>query len=108
MVSYKPSKPIATIEPTNDTLSGRGGLALFVRYLSGICIYPILQKYFGFLRNSDKGLPIWNLFMQGMAVPNGSVACIPLYTSGLRNLGTNWSKSMCARTFYGSLPDGFR
>ncbi len=64
MVSYKPSKPISTVEMTNDTLSGRGGLALFVRYLSGICIFPILQDHFGFLRKSTKGLPIWNLFLQ--------------------------------------------
>ena len=64
MVSYKPSKPIATVESTKDTLSGRGGLALFVRYLSGIGIYPILQRFFGPLRKSKKGLPIWNLFLQ--------------------------------------------
>ena len=64
MVTYKPSKPISNVETTKDTLSGRGGSTLFVRYLSGICSYPILHKYFGSLRMSDKGLPIWNLFMQ--------------------------------------------
>ena len=64
MPSYKPSKPISTVQPTDDTLSSRGGLALFVRYLSGIAIYPIIGRHFGSLRKSRKGLPIWNLFMQ--------------------------------------------
>jgi len=32
---------ITRIEKTKDTLTGRGGLALFIRYLSGIGIYSI-------------------------------------------------------------------
>ncbi len=64
MASYKAAKPIANVEPTDDTLSGRGGLSLFVRYLSSIGIYAILERHFGFLRKSKKGVAIWNLFMQ--------------------------------------------
>ncbi len=49
---------------TGDTLTGRGGMALFVRYLSSINIYAILFKHFSDIRKSMKGNPVWNIFKQ--------------------------------------------
>lgn len=55
---------IDRIEKTDDSLTGRGGLALFVWYLSKISIYPLLKRLFGSIRKSKKGLPISNIFKQ--------------------------------------------
>ena len=58
------SAPIATVEITEDTLTGRGGLALFSRYLRGTGIFAHLERLFGALRRSGKGLPVSALFHQ--------------------------------------------
>lgn len=55
---------ISKLEVTNDSLTGRAGLNLFVRYLDNIGIQPILQQLFGRLRKSSKGLPIFEIFKQ--------------------------------------------
>ncbi len=55
---------ITKIEVTPDSLTGRAGLNLFVRYLDSICIQPLLQHLFGRLRKSSKGLPIVDIFKQ--------------------------------------------
>ncbi|MBA3612782.1 MAG: IS1380 family transposase [Nitrospirales bacterium] len=55
---------IAQVDTTSDTLTSRGGLALFVRYLSQIQIAPLLEEAFGSLRKNRKGLPLWALFQQ--------------------------------------------
>lgn len=57
-------RKINKIEKTSDTLTGRGGLALFVRYLSGIGLYPHLKRLFGSIRKSQKGVPVCNIFKQ--------------------------------------------
>ena len=43
----KKSNTIDDIGITTDTLASRGGLTLFVHYLSGINLYPELEKRFG-------------------------------------------------------------
>jgi hypothetical protein len=48
---------IASIEVTPDTLTGRTGLALFARYLDQIDLGWFLNRWFGPLRKSAKGLP---------------------------------------------------
>jgi len=58
------SAPITKVETTSDTLTGRGGLTLFSRYLRGIGIYPHLEHLFGPLRKSDKGVGVSALFHQ--------------------------------------------
>ncbi len=76
---FKSGCRINKVDVTGDTLTGRGGMALYVRYLSETGIYPILS---GFslhkqltcctknaggcypLRRSKKGLPVWNIFKQ--------------------------------------------
>jgi len=64
MNKYEGSQPISKVEITNDTLTGRGGLTPFVRYLSGINIYSLLVENFGHIRKSKKGIAIWNIFKQ--------------------------------------------
>jgi len=52
------------IEITTDSLSSRGGLSVFVRYLRGIGIDPLLHRLFGSMRKNSKGLPVEALFKQ--------------------------------------------
>jgi len=52
------------IEITSDTLTGRGGLALFSRYLRNLEIFPHIDRLFGSMRKSSKGLPVTVLFHQ--------------------------------------------
>lgn len=61
---FKSKGRINKVDLTEDTLTGRGGLALFVRYLSSIDIYSLLLGCFPNLRKSRKGQPIWNIFKQ--------------------------------------------
>jgi len=61
---FKSSSRITKIGVTSDTLTGRGGLALFVRYLNNIGIYSILTESFGHIRKSSKGEPGWKIFKQ--------------------------------------------
>jgi len=63
-IDFKSKGKINKVGVTEDTLTGRGGLALFVRYLSKIDIYPLLLSSFPWLRKSGKGQPIWNIFKQ--------------------------------------------
>ena len=55
---------IDAIAITQDRLTGRGGLALFSRYLSSIKIDSHLERLFGSMRRSGKGLPVTVLFKQ--------------------------------------------
>ena len=55
---------ISKLETTNDTLTSRGGLALFVKYLETIKIVALLLEKFGRLRKSSKGVTLQNLFVQ--------------------------------------------
>ena len=63
---WKSKCGISRVEVTNDTLTGRGGLALFVRYLSKIQIYSLFSEHFGVIWKSAKGLAAWNIFKQIM------------------------------------------
>jgi len=64
MRKSKFSRKINKLDTTSDTITGRGGLVLFSRYLENIGIFDLLEKEFGFFRKSSKGLPIWLLFKQ--------------------------------------------
>ena len=63
-IAFRSKCKINAVDVTEDTLTGRGGLALFVRYLSQVNIYGHLFEAFGHLRRSEKGKPIWNIFKQ--------------------------------------------
>jgi hypothetical protein len=56
--------PISAVGITEDTLTGRGGLALFSRYIRNVEISVHLERLFGPLRKSGKGLSISALFHQ--------------------------------------------
>ena len=55
---------IDNIDVTNDILTSRGGLSLFVRYLRGIALYPHLERLFGAVRKTAKGQPVCEIFKQ--------------------------------------------
>jgi hypothetical protein len=55
---------INKVDVTEDNLTGRGGMALYVRYLSNVGIYPLLLSLFGYIRKSKKGQPVCNIFKQ--------------------------------------------
>ena len=55
---------ISEISTTSEKLSGRAGLALFVAYLHNIEIFPLLDRFFGTIRKTKKGLGIFELFKQ--------------------------------------------
>ncbi len=63
-IRFKSKCKIDKVDVTEDTLTGRGGMALFVRYLSKINIYALLLGSLPHLRKSKKGQPIWNIFKQ--------------------------------------------
>jgi hypothetical protein len=58
------SNVIDRVEATSDTLTSRGGLSLFVRYLRHISIFPVLERLFGSMRKSSKGQPVSEIFKQ--------------------------------------------
>lgn len=62
--NQKNNNKIDKIEITNDTLTSRGGLFLFVRYISKLGILSIFEKFFGYMRKSNKGKSIPNIFKQ--------------------------------------------
>jgi len=49
---------------TSDTLSSRGGLSFFVRYLRNICLTPHIERLFGTMRRNKKGQPVIEIFKQ--------------------------------------------
>jgi hypothetical protein len=61
---FKSKQEIKKIEVTSDTLSGRGGLAVFCKYLSSVGIFSILVSQFGHLKKSKKGIAFENFFKQ--------------------------------------------
>jgi hypothetical protein len=55
---------IDVIAVTSDTLTSRGGLSVFVRYLRNICLAPHLERLFGGIRKGGKGQPVTEIFKQ--------------------------------------------
>ena len=58
------SRKINKVEITTDTLSSRGGLTFFVKYLESIEIYRVLLEKFSKLKKNQKGVEVGNLFKQ--------------------------------------------
>ncbi len=38
-------------------------MALFVKYLNRVEIYPLLLRFFGDIRRDNKGLPVWKMLV---------------------------------------------
>ena len=64
MRKIKQTHSIDDVQTTNDLLTGRAGLNLFVRYLWGIDLFPHIERMFGSMRKSGKGVPVVELFKQ--------------------------------------------
>ena len=64
MAKISKTKRIDMVKTTNDTITGRGGMALFSRYLDSIGLLNIIGEKFNFIRKSKKGLFINILFKQ--------------------------------------------
>jgi len=63
--SANASPKINHVGVTTDTLADRGGLALFARYVASIeGLNPLLERLFGSIRKSRKGLPVVEIFKQ--------------------------------------------
>jgi len=58
---------IKKIEITNDKISGRGGLAFFLRYVEQIGFYELSEKILGHIRISSKGLSLYQFIKQMLA-----------------------------------------
>ena len=58
------SVKITGVGITTDTLTSRGGLSLFVRYLCNIGIMPHIERLFGSIRKNRKGQPVQEIFNQ--------------------------------------------
>ncbi len=58
------SVKITGIDITDDTLTSRSGLNLFVRYLDGIGIMSTITQLFGSIRKNSKGNRIEEIFKQ--------------------------------------------
>jgi hypothetical protein len=56
-IGFKSKCKIGMVDVTEDTLTGRGGLALFVRYLSQVNIYGLLFNRFSDLGRSAPQSP---------------------------------------------------
>ena len=57
--SAKVSQRDAFCKITNDKISGRGGLAFFLRYVEQIGFYELSEKILSHLRISSKGLSLY-------------------------------------------------
>ncbi len=54
--SHSMQGKISAVDITNDTISGRGALFFFLRFVENIGFYSLIEKRFGFLNRSGKGL----------------------------------------------------
>ena len=47
---------ISKIEVTNDVISARGGLTLFLRYLENTKVFELIEHHLGKMKGSKKGI----------------------------------------------------
>jgi len=59
-------RKIARLETTNDTLTSRGGLAFFVKYVEAVGVMRLLLAKFEGIRKSAKGVTVANMFLQAL------------------------------------------
>ena len=74
-ICYRKSKlKINAIETTDDRLTGRAGLALFVAYLYSIELLPWIDRFFSSIRKSKKGSHVCELFKQALCFTVGGTS----------------------------------
>ncbi len=64
MTRQQGKNKIDRIAPTSENLTGRAGLTPWVHYLESINIYALLDRYFGSIRKSSKGIKVAEAFKQ--------------------------------------------
>lgn len=64
MTRQRTKNKIDRIELTSDNLTSRAGLTPWVHYLDRINIYGLLDRYFGSIRKSSKGVNVAEAFKQ--------------------------------------------
>src|SRR2546427_2006264 len=57
---------INKLETTDDTLTSRGGLTFFVKYVGSVGVLGLLLEKFAGIKKSAKGVSIGNLFLQAL------------------------------------------
>src|SRR5437764_1497191 len=60
------SNRITKLGTTDDTLTSRGGLAFFVKYVERVGVLGLLLAKFEGIKKSAKGVSIGNLFLQAL------------------------------------------
>lgn len=60
------NKRITKLEVTKDTLTSRGGLAFFLKYVESIGIVGLLLSKFAGMRKNSKGVTVKNMLLQVM------------------------------------------
>ena len=60
----KKEQKISAIQPTDERMTSRAGLALFEAHIRNIQILPLIDRWFGSMRKNSKGLAITELFVQ--------------------------------------------
>ncbi len=58
---------ISKIEITNDVISARGGIPLFLRYLENTQLFEMMEHFLGKMKSTKKGLTLRELLIQIMA-----------------------------------------
>ena len=65
--AYPKRVKISKVEITSDKISARGGVLFFLRYIESIRFCQLFEKYFSFLKESKKGLSIFQFTKQLLA-----------------------------------------
>jgi hypothetical protein len=79
---------INKIETTNDVISGRGGLALFMRYVEQTQFYNLVQNVLGHIKTSQKGLSLFQFIKQMIAfIINGTYMSIASFDKYKQDAG---------------------
>ncbi len=63
-VQDKKKQIIDAIQPTDEHLTSRAGLALFAQYLQSIRLMPIIERMFASMRKNKKGIAVSDFFAQ--------------------------------------------
>ena len=63
-IQDKKKQKIDAIEPSDEHLTSRAGLALFAQYLQSIQLMPVLEKMFASMRKNKKGIAVTDFFLQ--------------------------------------------
>jgi len=71
---------ISKIEVTNDVISARGGLTLFLRYLENTKVFELIEHHLGKMKGSKKGITTREFLIQFMSfIMDGSHTSISYF-----------------------------